>query len=229
MKLTGHLHPLTTLTAQLVKHFQGYGFEVVLGPEIVTEENNFDLLNVPADHPARDEHDTFYLQNGRLLRTHTTAMQIPTMKDKTPPVRLLFPGRSFRNEATDSMHNTNFFQLDGLVIGPDASLSSLIGTIQSMLKAVLGNDIEFRFRPGYFPFTEPSIEADIRRVGEQRWTELMGAGMVHPKVIRNMGLDPSQTSGFAFGIGLDRLLVTITGIDDVRLLLSGDYRLIGQF
>lgn len=234
--MTGHLHPLTQITNQAVNYFSGYGFEVILGPEIETEENNFDRLNIPPLHPARAEHDTYYLKDaggigrlgGKLLRTHTSAMQVPIMATRRPPVRLLFPGRVFRSEATDSTHNDVFYQLEGLVIDREVSLRHLIGTLENWLKTILGNPLEIRVRPGYFPFVEPGIEVDLRRPG-QSWLEMLGAGMVHPQVMRNMNLDPSEYQGFAFGCGLERLITIRTGLDDVRLLLANDYRLLGQF
>ncbi|QQG50107.1 MAG: phenylalanine--tRNA ligase subunit alpha [Candidatus Berkelbacteria bacterium] len=226
--MTGHLHPLTTTAELVVGYFKPLGFEIVLGPEAESEEYNFDKLRVFADHPARDEHDTFYLLDGRVLRTHTSNMQLRAMESRKPPVRLLSIGRCYRNEATDSGHNTTFHQVEALVIGEDITFQHLIGTLKEMMKHLIGESLEFRIRPGYFPFVEPGIELDFRKKGGQ-WQEILGAGMVHPEVLGNMKIDPKKYTGFAFGMGLERLLGVMTGIDDVRLPLSGDYRLLTQF
>lgn len=226
--MNGHLHPITMVTQKVIEYFEPFGFEVVQGPEIETESNNFDKLNVPADHPARDEHDTFYVTQGTVLRTHTSPMQIRAMERRRPPVRLLAPGRCFRNEATDATHNTTFHQVEGLVIEDGLSLGHLIGTLQGLMRHLVGSNIEFRIRPGFFPFVEPGIELDFRRPGKA-WIELLGAGMVHPTVLGNMKIDPKKYNGFAFGVGVDRLLSVVSGVDDVRLPMSNDYRLLGQF
>ncbi len=225
--MTGHLHPLTVVTEKIVEYFRPYGFEVITGPEIVTTEENFDSLNIPADHPARAEFDTFYLNDGRSLRAHMTSLYLRTMKDRQPPVRFLFPGRCFRNEATDATHNHTFHQIDGLVIDTEINLGNLIASLEGLLKNLVGESIEFRVRNSYFPFTEPSIELDIKRSGGD-WLEMLGAGMVNPNVIRYYGLDPAVYQGYAFGIGLERMLNVAGGVDDVRNNLSGDYRYIGQ-
>jgi phenylalanyl-tRNA synthetase alpha chain len=225
--MTGHLHPLTVVTEKILEYFRPYGFEVITGPEIVTTEENFDSLNIPADHPARAEFDTFYLNDGRSLRAHMTSLYLRTMKDRQPPVRLLFPGRCFRNEATDATHNHTFHQIDGLVIDTETNLGNLIASLEGLLKNLVGESIEFRVRNSYFPFTEPSIELDIKRAGGD-WLEMLGAGMVNPNVIRYYGLDPAVYQGYAFGIGLERILNVAGGVDDVRNNLSGDYRYIGQ-
>jgi phenylalanyl-tRNA synthetase alpha chain len=226
---TGHLHPVTLMTQRVVAYFEPLGFEVVSGPEIETEQNNFDKLNVPADHPARDEHDTFYLTDGKLLRTHTSPVQIRAMQTKRPPVRLIVPGRCFRNEATDSTHNTIFHQIEGLVIEEGVSMAHLIGTLEGLMKHLVGDQIELRIRPGFFPFVEPGIELDFRRTKNDPWTELLGAGMVHPRVLGAMKVDAKKFNGFAFGLGVERLLAAVIGMNDARLCLSGDYRILGQF
>lgn len=227
--MKGHLHPTTLLTAQIVNYFRPYGFELIQGPEIETEENNFDLLNIPADHPARDEHDTFYLKHGGLLRTHTSPMQIRVLRQLgyKPPLRILIPGRAYRNEATDSTHETNLYQVEGLVIDQQASMSTLKGMLEGLLKSVFPPKTEVRFRPGSFPFVEPGMEVDIK-TPSMDWNEVLGAGMVHPSVLKNMGLDPQTEQGFAFGIGIERLNRLITGIEDIRLNYTGDYRYLGQ-
>lgn len=226
--MSGHLHPLSIVTEKIYEFFKPFGFEVALGPEIVTTEENFDSLNIPADHPARAEFDTFYLKDERTLRAHLTSMYLRTMKGRTPPVRLLFPGRCYRNEATDSTHNMIFHQMDGLVIDEKTNLGNLIAMLEGLKNELVGDDLEFRIRSSYFPFTEPSIELDIRRPGGD-WLEMLGAGMVNPNVIKYYGLDPEKYQGFAFGMGLERILNVASGVDDVRYNLSGDYRYLGQY
>lgn len=226
--MTGHIHPITIVSQKIADYLAPYGFEVVTGPEIVTTEENFDSLNIPANHPARQEFDTFYLKDGRTLRAHMTSLYLRTMKDRQPPVRLLFPGRCYRNEATDSTHNMIFHQMDGLVIDEKTNLSNLVATLEGLLKELIGPDLKFRIRSSYFPFTEPSIELDIQRSGG-KWLEMLGAGMVNPKVIEYYGLDSEKYQGFAFGMGLERILNVASGVDDVRHNLSGDYRYLGQF
>lgn len=227
--MTGHTHPLTQLLDRLSAHFRSQGFEIAFGPEAEEERYNFDLLNIPPNHPARDEHDTFYLAGGKVLRTHTSPMQLRYVQEHPPPLRVIIPGRCFRNEATDATHNTTFHQLEGLVIEPGVTMRHLIGTLETMLKAVFQEQLQFRVRPSYFPFVEPGIEIDIKMMGADRWLEIIGAGMVHPSVIKNMGLDPVEHQGFAFAVGLERLLNLLTDTDDVRWSLSGDYRFLGQF
>ena len=226
--MTGHYHPLTIMTERVVQYFKPYGFEVVLGPEVVTTEDNFDSLNIPENHPARAEFDTFYLQDGRTLRAHMTSLYAQAMKDRQPPVRLLFPGKAFRNEATDATHHHTFHQIDGLVIDTKTNLGNLIASLEGLMKELMGDQLEFRIRSSYFPFTEPSIELDIKRPGGD-WLEMLGAGMVNPNVIRYYGLDPEVYQGYAFGIGLERLLNVVSSVDDVRHNLNNDYRYLGQF
>ena len=226
--MTGHLHPLTILTEKIYDFFKPYGFEIISGPEIVTTEDNFDSLNIPPDHPARKGFDTFYLKDSRTLRAHMTALYYRAMKDRKPPARLLFPGRCFRNESTDATHNMIFHQMDVLVIDEKTNLGNLIATLQELMKHLVGPDLEFRIRSSYFPFTEPSIELDIKRPGGD-WLEMLGAGMVNPNVIKYYGLDPEKYQGLAVGMGLERILNVSCGVDDVRYTLSGDYRYLGQF
>jgi len=226
--MAGHLHPLTILTEKIYEYFKPYGFEVVGGPEVVTTEENFDSLNIGPDHPARQEFDTFYLKNGESLRAHMTSLYLSAMKTRQPPVRMLFPGRCFRNEATDATHNMIFHQIDALVIDEKTNLGNLIAMLEGLMKELIGPELEFRIRSSYFPFTEPSIELDIKRPGGD-WLEMLGAGMVNPNVIKYYGLDPAKYQGFAFGMGLERVLNVASGVDDVRYNLSGDYRYLGQF
>jgi len=240
----GHLHPLSLLIRETNRVFAGMGFEFAEGPLLESEWYNFDALNVPKDHPARDMQDTFFIKDepGMVLRTHTSNVQARYMeaqmkKGILPPYRIIVPGKVFRNEATDMTHEAEFFQLEGLVVGEDITLSNLKGTIEQFFQELFrGASVEVRFRPSFFPFVEPGVEVDMRLVGENvpeklrdRWIEMMGAGMVHPNVLRNAGVDPEKYQGFAFGMGLDRLAILRWGIDDVRLMHSADLRFINQF
>ena len=240
----GHIHPISSLIREANQIFTSMGFTFAEGPLLEDEWHNFDALNVPKDHPARDMQDTFFIKDepGMVLRTHTSNVQMRYMESQIkagiqPPYRIIAPGKVFRNEATDMTHEAEFFQMEGLVVGPDITLAHLKGTLAQFFKVLFkGDSVEIRFRPSFFPFTEPSVEVDMRLVGEHvpeklrdRWIEMMGAGMVHPNVIRNAGLDPDQYQGFAFGMGLDRLAMLRWGIDDVRLMHSADLRYINQF
>lgn len=244
-KEKGALHPISQTIRELVDVCRQAGFSVAQGPELETEFYNFDALNVPKDHPARDMQDTFWVQDDvakahikdgerRLLRTHTSPVQVRFLEymkaihgEQLPPLRAVIPGKVFRNEATDATHDVQFHQLEGLVVDPDASVATLKGTVEHFLKALFGHEVGMRFRPSFFPFTEPSLEIDIFTSG--RWMEIMGAGMVHPNVFRSAGLDPATHKGFAFGIGIDRLVLHKYGITDVRMLYSGDPRIVAQF
>lgn len=225
----GHLHPITIVLNDIAVIFRDMGFEVAFGPQIETEENNFDLLNIPADHPARDMWDTFWLKDGRLLRTHTSPVQVRHMKENKPPIKIISPGKCFRYEATDATHETQFFQFEGLMVDERGkiTMSTLKGVLEGFLKQFFGQEIEFRFRPGFFPFVEPGVEVDLKFKGE--WLELLGAGMVHSNVLKNVGIDPEKYSGFAFGTGVDRLTMIKYNIPDIRLFYQGDLRLINQF
>ena len=208
------------------------GFSVVEGPEMETEWYNFDALNIPKDHPARDLWDTFYLANDLLLRTHTSPVQIRHMEKNQPPLRIIAPGRIFRHEATDVSHEFNFHQVEGLMVDKTASVANFKAIIQQFLKEFFGKDMEIRLRPSYFPFVEPGFEIDMK--WENGWLEMMGAGMVHPNVLKNAGLTPHHYSGggwqgFAFGMGMDRLAMIKYKIDDIRLFNSGDLRFLNQF
>ncbi len=232
----GAIHPITRITDELVSIFARLGFEVAEGPEVETEANNFDLLNIPADHPSRDEWDTFWIKSKAkgqesklLLRTHTSPVQIRYMKTHQPPIKIIAPGRTFRYEAEDSTHSSEFFQLEGLVVDEGISVADLKGVIEYFLKEMFGTS-RFRLRPSFFTFTEPSLEVDMLAAGLSRgFLELMGAGMVHPKVLFSCGIDPKKYSGFAFGAGIDRMAMLKYGIDDIRLFLSGDIRFVKQF
>jgi len=249
----GHLHPVATLMRDLREIFHAYGFEVFEGPEIETEEYNFELLNIPPDHPARDLWDTLYVaepgsveagaprpaDDGTILRTHTSPTQIRAMRALTPPIRVLTPGRCFRYEAVDASHGFEFFQVEGLVVDRDTSLADLKGLLEEVAGALYGRDVRTRFRPGYYPFTEPSVAFDIgclvcggegcaacKRTG---WMTILGAGMVHPDVIRAGGYDPDEYQGYAFGMGPDRMTMLRYGIGDIRLFFSADLRFVTQF
>ncbi|MFH1598370.1 MAG: phenylalanine--tRNA ligase subunit alpha [Patescibacteria group bacterium] len=243
----GLLHPITQFLRKVNTFFSSMGYEVVDGPEIELAKYNFDLLNIPKDHPARDVWDTFYIEDGKeandndklLLRTHTSPVQIRAMEKRKPPVRLIVPGRVFRHEATDASHEATFYQVEGLAIDQGIRVTDLIGTLDSFLKSVFGDKVKTRVRPHHYPFTEPSVDIDMSCIlcsgkgcpvcSQSGWLEMLGSGMVHPKVLKNMKIDPSKYSGFAFGMGIDRMLMLLYGINDIRLFHSGDIRFLKQF
>ena len=249
----GHLHPVQTLMRDLREIFHGFGFEVFEGPEVETEEYNFELLNIPPDHPARDLWDTLFLAepgsveagepkpatDGTILRTHTSPVQMRAMQALDAPIRVLTPGRCFRYEAVDASHGFEFFQVEGLVVDRDTSLADLKAVLEEVARALYGADVRTRFRPGYYPFTEPSVAFDIgclvcggegcpacKRTG---WMTILGAGMIHPTVLRNGGFDPDEFQGYAFGMGPDRMAMLRHGIGDIRLFFSADARFVTQF
>ncbi len=235
----GGLHPLNSVLEDMIDIFQSMGFDVVDGPEVETDYYNFEALNVPADHPARDMQDTFYLSENLLLRTQTSATQIRTMENRTPPIKMICPGRVYRADEVDATHSPVFHQIEGLVVDKGVTMRDLKGVLQQFAREIYGKDTKVRFRPSFFPFTEPSVEVDVscsackgegcrvcKGVG---WIEILGAGMVHPKVLKNCGIDPEIYSGFAFGIGLDRLTTTRYKISDIRLLFENDQRFLEQF
>ncbi len=225
----GHLHPLTKVLNEIEEVFKGMGFSIIEGPEIETEHYNFDALNIPLDHPARDVWDTFWLSNKKLLRTHTSPAQVHYMEKHNPPFRIIVPGRCFRHEATDSSHDIQFHQLEGLMVGEKVSISNFKAVIEELFSTLLGEKVKTRIRPSYFPFTEPSFEIDIKRNHSSEWLEIMGAGMVHQNVFKEVGYLPQKWQGFAFGIGIDRLAMIKYNIEDVRLFYNGDLRFIHQF
>ena len=234
----GHLHPLSLVAKEIETIFGELGFSLARGPQIETEYYNFDALNIPPDHPARDLWDTFWLKEnelGELLRTHTSNVQIRHMEASEPPYRIIAPGKVFRYEATDATHETQFHQVEGLMIDRDITLAHLKGVLGHFFSEFFGDDMEVRLRPSYFPFVEPGVEVDMRRVNlsgagkDNPWIEVMGAGMVHPQVLENVGVDPRAFQGFAFGAGIDRLLMLKHGVLDVRLLYNGDLRITEQF
>ena len=235
----GTLHPLNRVLNDLIDLFKSMGFDVVDGPEVETEHYNFEALNVPADHPARDMQDTFYLGEGLLLRTQTSAAQIRTMETRKPPIRIICPGRVYRADEVDATHSPVFHQVEGLVVDKGVTMCNLKGVLEQFAHEIYGPDTKVRFRPSFFPFTEPSVEVDVscpecggkgcRVCKGEGWIEILGAGMVHPRVLKACGIDPDEYSGFAFGIGLDRLTTTRHKISDIRLLFENDLRFLRQF
>ena len=224
---TGTLHPITLYLRRAIEVFHSMDFTVLDSPEITTESHNFDELLIPRNHPARGMHDTFWLTDGRLPRTHTSAFQIPAMKDKQLPVRFVVPGRAFRNEATDQTHEIMFMNFEGVAIGTDVSLANLKATLLNFLQTMYGADADLKFVPSYFPFVEPGLEV-YAKLGE-KWLEIGGAGMIHPGVLKNMGVDPEKYQGFAFGMGIDRLVMLQYGVEDIRLFYNGNLRFLEQF
>ncbi|MBU2472792.1 phenylalanine--tRNA ligase subunit alpha [Patescibacteria group bacterium] len=224
----GHLHPLTLVQKEIEEIFQSMGFSVVDGPEVETEQYNFNALNVPKDHPARDLWDTFWLKDlDLLLRTHTSPVQARYMEKNNPPLRIIVPGRCFRHEATDATHDVQFYQFEGLMVGKKVSAVNFKGIIEEFFKQFFKSDVKVRLRPSYFPFVEPGFEVDVKRNGD--WLEIMGAGMVHPNVFKEVGYNPNNWQGFAFGAGLERLAMIKYQIDDIRLFYSSDLRFLNQF
>ena len=222
----GHRHPLISTIEEIVDIFSGLGYRVSEGPEIETDHYNFTALNIPEHHPARDMQDTFYLQDGRLLRTHTSPVQIRYLETNPPPVRVVAPGRVYRRDAVDATHSPVFHQVEVLAIDEGLSFTHLRGTVTTFLQRFFG-DLPVRFRASYFPFTEPSAEVDVQWRG--RWLEVMGCGMVDPAVLEGMGLDPERWSGFAAGLGVERFCMVRHGIDDIRRLYTSDLRFLEQF
>ena len=236
---TGKLHPLNTVLDDMIDIFQSMGFDVLDGPEVETDHYNFECLNVPADHPARDMQDTFYLGENLILRTQTSAAQIRTMETRKPPIRIICPGRVFRADEVDATHSPVFHQIEGLVVDKGITMCDLKGVLEQFAREIYGPETKVKFRPSFFPFTEPSVEVDVtcsecggkgcRVCKGSGWIEILGAGMVHPNVLRMCDIDPDVYSGFAFGIGLDRLTTTRYKISDIRLLFENDKRFLEQF
>lgn len=239
--LLGHLHPLTQTRRKVEEIFQSLGFSVIEGPEIENERYNFDALNIPKDHPARDFWDTLYLKGGGLLRTHTSPVQVRFLEKNQPPLRIIVPGRVFRHEATDASHEINFYQVEGLMVDNKGkiSIAHFKAIIEEFFRRFFGKRVKIRLRPSFFPFTEPSFEVDVScpicggkgcsACKHSSWIEIMGAGMVHPNVFKNSGLNPKDWQGFAFGMGMDRLAMVKYKINDIRLFYSGDLRFLKQF
>ncbi len=235
----GGLHPLSIVQEDLINIFQSMGFDVVDGPEVETDYYCFEALNVPKDHPARDMQDTFYLGENLLLRTQTSAAQARTMEHRQPPIRMVCPGRVYRADEVDATHSPVFHQMEGLVVDKGITMCDLKGCLEQFVHEIYGPETQVRFRPSFFPFTEPSVEVDVscsacggkgcRVCKGAGWIEILGAGMVHPRVLAGCGIDPEVYSGFAFGIGLDRLTTTRYKISDIRLLFENDLRFLEQF
>ena len=231
VKSKGTIHPLTLLDWRLDEIFRSMGFYVLDYPEADSEFYNFEALNIPADHPARDMQDTFWLENGRLLRTHTSNVQIRTMEYRQPPVRIVSPGMVFRNDDVDPTHSPVFHQIEGLWIDENATFADLKGILKALAVELFGPDRELRFRPSFFPFTEPSAEVDVSfdMGGKRGWLEILGAGMVDPAVLEAVGYDPEKVQGFAFGFGIERIAMLRYGIPSIRLLFENDPRFLDQF
>lgn len=235
----GSLHPVTQLQQEIEDLFHSLGFAVLDGPEVETEYNNFDALNIPPDHPARDMQDTFWVEGGHLLRTHTSAVQVRGMGRLKPPLRMIAPGRVFRNESVDASHEHTFYQLEGMMVDREVSVANLTYFMKTLLTAVFRREVTVRLRPGFFPFVEPGFELDIQCLicggpgcpvcKQSGWVELLPCGLVNPHVLRMGGIDPAEWNGFAFGLGLTRLAMMRYGIDDIRWLQSGDLRFLNQF
>lgn len=235
----GHLHPITQIQYEIEDIFRQMGFSVFSGPQVEDDYHNFQALNIPKDHPARDMQDTFWLSDGNLLRTHTSPVQVRAMERFQPPLRGIGPGRVFRYEATDASHENTFYQVEGIMVDKGISVAHLTYFMKTLLSQIFGREVEIRLRPGYFPFVEPGFELDIRclicggegcsvckQVG---WVELLPCGLIHPNVLKAGGIDPEEYSGFAFGLGLNRLVMMRYGINDIRYFQSGDLRFLTQF
>ena len=235
----GSMHPVSLVQDQLIDMFTGMGFDVVEGPEVEYDHYNFELLNLPKNHPARDAQDTFYIEDNIVLRTHTSPVQARTMLTRKPPIRIVCPGRVYRADEVDATHSPVFHQMEGLVIDEDVTMADLKGTLDAFAKALYGDDVTTRFRPSFFPFTEPSAEVDLTCVNchgkgcrvckGTGWIEVLGAGMVNPKVLDMCGIDSKKYRGFAFGVGLERIVMLRYGITDMRALYEGDVRFLSQF
>jgi phenylalanyl-tRNA synthetase alpha chain len=231
-QIPGALHPVTLTLQRIEQFFSGAGYSVEVGPEIEDDYHNFEALNIPSHHPARAMHDTFYFGDGRLLRTHTSPVQVRTMEKSSPPFRMICPGRVYRCDS-DQTHTPMFHQVEGLMVEENVSFADLKSTIEEFLKVFFEKDLAVRFRPSYFPFTEPSAEVDIEwgrdENGEIKWLEVMGCGMVHPKVFEHSGVDPEKYTGFAFGLGVERLAMLRYGVQDLRMFFENDMRFLKQF
>lgn len=237
----GHIHPITSMIREINSIFFEMGFEIAEGPEMESEHYNFDALNIPENHPARDMQATFWIKNKKktVLRTHTSPVQIRYMEKNKPPIRIIAPGKVFRNEATDATHEAQFYQIEGFMVDENVTLANLKGVLETFLEKFFGKYVNIRLRPSYFPFVEPGVEVDMscfkcegrgcsicKNTG---WVEMLGAGMIHPNVLDGVGIDSKKYQGFAFGVGIDRLGMIRYGIDDVRLFYNGDLRFVNQF
>ncbi len=235
----GHVHPLTQVQRTIEDIFIGMGFSIAEGPEVEYDYYNFQALNIPENHPARDTQDTFYITDKILLRSQTSPVQVRTMEKQKPPIRVISPGRVYRSDAVDATHSPLFHQIEGLVVDKGITMGDLKGMLETFAQTLFGSDTRLRFRPHHFPFTEPSAEVDVscfvcggkgcRLCKNEGWIEILGAGMVHPFVLSNCGIDPNEYSGFAFGMGIERIAMKQYGIDDMRLLYENDVRFLNQF
>lgn len=235
----GHRHPNTLVLDEVERIFVGMGYEVVEGPEVEYDYYNFEALNIPPNHPAKDEQDTFYINKDILLRTQTSPVQVHQMEKGKLPIRMIAPGRVFRSDEVDATHSPSFHQIEGMVIDKNVTFSDLKGTLEQFAKELFGDDVKVKFRPHHFPFTEPSAEVDVscfkcggkgcRFCKNEGWIEILGCGMVHPKVLKMSGIDPDEYQGFAFGVGLERITLLKYEIDDMRLLYENDDRFLSQF
>ena len=235
----GKLHPLTQVQRTIEDIFIGMGFSIAEGPEVEFDYYNFQALNIPENHPARDTQDTFYITENILLRSQTSPVQVRTMEKQKPPIRVISPGRVYRSDAVDATHSPLFHQIEGLVVDKGITMGDLKGMLETFAKTLFGNNTKLRFRPHHFPFTEPSAEVDVscfvcggkgcRVCKNEGWIEILGSGMVHPYVLSNCGIDPEVYSGFAFGMGVERIAMKYYGIDDMRLLYENDTRFLEQF
>lgn len=239
LRQAGHIHPITQIQQEIESIFRSMGFQVFEGPQVEDDYHNFEALNIPQDHPARDMQDTFWLTNGRLLRTHTSSVQIRAMKQFKPPLRGISPGRVFRYEATDASHEHTFYQVEGLMVDKDISVANLIFVMKTLLKEIFQKEVKVRLRPGFFPFVEPGFELDISCLicqgdgcavcKHEGWVELLPCGAVHPNVLKYCDIDPEEYTGFAFGLGLNRLVMMRYGINDIRYFQSGNLQFLEQF
>lgn len=235
----GYLHPISQIQYEIEDIFTSMGFQILDGPEVETDYYNFEALNIPKHHPARDMQDTFWTEDGNLLRTHTSAIQVRGMEKMEPPFKVIGPGRVFRYESTDASHENTFYQVEGMMVDKEISVSNLIYVMKKLLSEIFKRDVHVRLRPGYFPFVEPGFELDINCLicggtgcsvcKQTGWVELLPCGLVHPNVLKYGGIDPDKWSGFAFGLGLNRLIMMKYGINDIRHFLSGDIRFVKQF
>ncbi len=238
-QVLGKPHPLTLVMDEVKEIFLGMGFDVVSGPEVELDHYNFEMLNMPKDHPARDTQDTFYINDNVVLRTQTSPVQVRTMETRRPPIRVISPGRVYRSDAIDATHSPLFHQIEGLVVDRGVTMADLKGTLEIFVKRLYGEDSVVRFRPHHFPFTEPSAELDVmcfnchgkgcRLCKGEGWIEILGCGMVHPTVLKNCNIDPEEYSGFAFGMGLERIVMRRFNVDDLRLFFENDQRFLDQF
>lgn len=227
----GSMHPISAVMGEIVDIFREFGYQVASGPELETAYYNFEALNIPEEHPAREMHDTFWIkgEKEKLMRTHTSPVQVRYMEKHKPPVRVIVPGKVFRNEATDATHEVQFHQIEGLCVTKDATLADMKGVLDTLLRRLFGNVVQVRYRPSFFPFTEPSLEVDMKRENDEKWLEVLGCGMVHRQVLARVGIDSRRYRGFAFGMGVDRIAMLRHHINDIRLLYNGDLRLVTQF